>query len=171
MAAGSSEIIRIAVTDGDAIETNRLSGKSNTGTYFICSKKDWPTFKKFFPNEKTLNYRLDIRRIKLYKTAFVDNFMSQKNKYPDQMKHFEDICDSLLSYIENPTIYIGTRNNDVRYFMKFESNIREVEFGVRGILYSKLSNIVLELRDDVCWVYPEINLSLINAKTKDERDI
>ena len=35
MAATKSKIMRVSVTNGDAINENRLKGKSNTGTYFI----------------------------------------------------------------------------------------------------------------------------------------
>lgn len=161
MSAEKSEIIRISVTDGDAIETNRTAGKSNTGTYFVCSEKDWVKFEKFFPGNNSLEYRLDLRRIALYKSSFVSNFLSFKNNYSDKMRHFEDICDSLMAYFDNPIVKINTRKNDVRFFMKFDDNNREVERAVRGILYSKLSNLVFEMSDGVCWIYPEINLDIL----------
>ena len=32
-----SKILKVSVTNGDAVAENRLGGRSNTGTYFICS--------------------------------------------------------------------------------------------------------------------------------------
>ena len=47
MAAIKSKIMRVSVTNGDAINENRLKGKSNTGTYFICSTNQYDEFKEF----------------------------------------------------------------------------------------------------------------------------
>lgn len=155
MSAKNIQLIRIAVTGGDAIENNRLTGKSNTGTYFICSSKDWDRFEMFFkPNCK---YFLDLNRIKAYKKVFSESFFKIRNLYPDSMKHFEDICDSLLSYSFNPEVFIELRNNDVRVFMKFVDNTRDIERSLRGILYSELSNLVFELNGNTCLLYPEVN--------------
>ena len=41
MSAFKRNIIYINVTRGDCVENNRKSGKSNTGTYFVCSKKNF----------------------------------------------------------------------------------------------------------------------------------
>ena len=164
MSAKNIDLMRVAVTGGDAIDNNRLTGKSNTGTYFICSAKDWNSFSRFF--DETKKYYLDLKRIPIYKNTFIMLFFKYKHLYPDQMKHFEDICDSLMSYQENPELFIGLRNNDVRVFMKFKDNNREVEYALRGILYSELSNLVFEnVSKNCCLIYPEVNLE---AKIKDK---
>ena len=103
MAAKNYDVMKIAVTGGDAIDNNRISGKSNTGTYFVCSAKDWPTFSRFFDEQK--KYFLDISKIYSYKILFLNMFFRFKDKFPDRMRHFEDICDSLMSYQNNPQIY------------------------------------------------------------------
>lgn len=156
MAAKNYDLLKVAVTGGDAIDNNRLSGKSNTGTYFVCSSKDWEKFSRFFKDG--MKYYLDIKQIPNYKILFKSLFFQYKEKYPDQMRHFEDICDSLMSYQNDPQVFIGLRNNDVRVFMKFIDNNREVEYAFRGILYSNLTNIVFEYKGDRCLIYPEVNI-------------
>lgn len=156
MAAKIYDIMKVAVTGGDAIENNRIKGKSNTGTYFICSSKDWDKFSRFF--SENIKYYLDIKRVSAYKTLFIEHFFRFKDLFPDRMRHFEDICDSLLCYEYNPEIFISLRNNDVRVFMRFKDNNREVEYALRGILYSNFSNLVFEYKGNKCLIYPEINL-------------
>lgn len=156
MAAKNYDLMKVAVTGGDAIGNNRLTGKSNTGTYFICSNKDWDKFSRFFGDK--IKYFLDVKKIQSYKILFMHKFFKFKDRYPDKMRHFEDICDSIMSYQNNPEVFVGIRNNDVRIFMKFIDNNREVEYALRGILYSNLSNLVFEHRGDKCMIYPEVNL-------------
>ena len=162
MAAKLCDLMRVAVTGGDAIDKNRISGKSNTGTYFICSAKDWDNFSRFFKDD--MKYFLDTKKIPSYKVLFMSMFFKFKERYPDKMRHFEDICDSLMSYEENPEIFIGLRKNDVRVFMKFKDNDREVEHAIRGILYSDLSNIVFEYKTNKCLIYPEVNIEVDLSK-------
>lgn len=47
MAATKTKVMRVSVTNGDALNENRIKGKSNTGTYFICSTNQYDDFKEF----------------------------------------------------------------------------------------------------------------------------
>ena len=160
MSAKKYELIRIAVTNGDAKENNRLAGKSNTGTYFICSVKDFDVYHSFFQKDKS--YYLDIKKVLSYKILFIECFFEFRALYPDGMRFFRDICDSLVRYNNNQEVFITIRQNDARVFMKFEDNNREVEYALRNILYSKLSNIVIENHNDYYLIYPEINYDCLS---------
>ena len=155
MAGKIIDLLRVSVTDGDALAANRLKGKSNTGTYFVCSSKDWSSYKKFFT--PGIRYFIDLGKVAVYKESFLKLvYESEHEKYPDKMNSFADTCNSLLSWGSNPETFIELRNNDVRVFMHFENNNGECERLFRGILYSQISTITLELRGNRCMVYPEI---------------
>jgi len=162
MSAQKINGIVVAVTGGDAISTNRLSGKSNTGTYFISSKKDWPQFNNFFESGSPTIYKLDLRRVRAYKHSFKEFFFKKKDLYPDKMKNFENICDSLLMYKANPEIKFELRVNDTRIFLKFVDNSNEIEYALRGIIYSNLTNIVFIKNKNENLFYPEINFESKN---------
>ena len=159
MSAFLSKIMRVEVKGGDAISNNRLEGKSNTGTYFICSSKDWDRFEEFVPDDKQVKYFLDLNRIEIYKNAFSKLFYKIRDRYPDQMRNFEPYCDSLCCYTSRPEVIFTTRKNDLRVFLKFDNNCKsELEKQFRDILYADLSLIVFELIDNcTCLIYPEIN--------------
>lgn len=159
MAGQKKDVVVIAVTGGDAISTNRLFGKSNTGTYFISSRKNWNEFSKFFNEEKPILYRLDLKRIKTYKLCFREIFFDQRDLYSDKMKNFEEICSSLLLYEKDPIIKFELRINDTRIFLKFAENNNEVEYALRGIIYSNLTNLVFERNNGDYVFYLEVNLN------------
>ena len=163
MSAFLSKIMRVEVKSGDAIANNRIEGKSNTGTYFLCSLKDWERFEKFVPDEKQVKYLLDLNRIEIYKNVFSALFYKIRDRYPDKMRNFEPYCDSLCCYVDNPEVIFTTRKNDSRVFLKFDNNCKsDLEKQFRDILYADLSLIVFELLDNgTCLIYPEVNPSAI----------
>lgn len=144
MSANKKELVYVAVTGGDAIANNRLSGKSNTGTYFICSFKNWDDFKEYFDRESVFSYYLDLKKIKTYKVCFIEMFFDRRKLYADEMKNFADICDSLILYNENPKIDFELRINDSRIFLKFANNQKEIEYALRNIIYSDLTLLVFD---------------------------
>lgn len=168
MSAFLSKIMRVEVKGGDAIANNRTEGKSNTGTYFLCSLKDWEKYEKFVPDDGSVEYFIDLGKVQAYKNSFGAAFFGRRNSYPDKMRNFEAFCDSLCAFVVNPQVVFTTRKNDSRVFLKFDSNTKsEVEKQLRDILYADLSYLVFELvNKTTCLVYPEINTS----KTKEENE-
>ncbi len=163
MSAFLNRIMKVEVKGGDAVPNNRKEGKSNTGTYFICSLKDREKYQAFIPDDGKMNFYIDLKRIQIYKKIFSFYFFKDRNLYPDKMRNFEAFCDSLCAFTENPKVIFTTRKNDQRVFLKFDNNIKsEVEKQLRDILYADLSNIVFELiNENTCLVYPEVNLKEI----------
>ena len=159
MSAKKMNVLTVAVTGGDAIATNRLSGKSNTGTYFISSTKDWPTYREFFNKDSPTFYKLDLNRIKIYKSSFKEFFFEKRELYSDKMNSFETTCDSLLSYNNSPEIKFELRINDTRIFLKFENNSNEVEYLLRKIIYSNLTNLIFVRSEQGNTFYLEIDLN------------
>ena len=161
MSAFLSKIMRVEVKGGDAIANNRIEGKSNTGTYFMCSLKDWEKFEKFVPDDDSVEYFIDLKRVQIYKYAFGGAFFDRRNNYPDKMRNFEAFCDSLCAFVVNPQVVFTTRKNDSRVFLKFDNNTKtEIEKQLRDILYADLSLLVFEkVGPNKCLVYPEINPS------------
>lgn len=168
MSAKKLNSIVVAVTGGDAIATNRLSGKSNTGTYFISSKKNWREFSQFFNESGETVYTLDLNRIKAYKATFIEMFFNKKDQYKDKMKNFENICDSLLLYCENPIIKFELRINDSRIFLKFVDNNKEVEYALRGIIYSNLTNLIFVKENAIFYLEVNFDVDSKNSNNKDE---
>ena len=166
MSAFLSKIMRVEVKGGDAIRNNRTEGKSNTGTYFLCSLKDWGKFEKFVPDDVQIKYLLDLKKIEIYKHSFSKLFYKLRDNYPDQMRNFEPYCDSLCCYVENPEVIFMTRKNDSRVFLKFDNNCKsDIEKQFRDILYADLSLIVFELLDNgTCLIYPEVNPAAITSE-------
>lgn len=160
MSATISKIMRVEVKNGDAVPNNRLKGKSNTGTYFICSSKDWLEFEEFLPEDKRVKYFIKLDQVEKYKNLFASLFYRFRDLYPDRMKNFEPYCESLYCYTEDPQVIFTLRKNDNRVFLKFDDNCKSgLERQFRDILYANLSYIVFEKVDDhKCYVYPEVNL-------------
>ena len=157
MAAEIQKRVVVSVTDGDAIETNRLKGKSNTGTYFLCSRKDWAKFSTFFNENETTYYSLNLKKIKSYMLCFEEMFFSKRNDYQDKMANFHDICLSLLSYDEPINVGFQLRINDTRVFLKFVDNNADIERNLRGIIYSSLTCLVFEKNNGSQSFFLEIN--------------
>ncbi len=162
MSAEKKELIYINVTNGDAVIENKKSGKSNTGTYFVSSLKDFDYFEDYLDSENFKTYTIDSKKVFEYKEAFKSFFMNDRNDFPDNMDSFEEYCNSLIEN-ENPfKISIGLRINDSRVFMRFEENVDVVANVFRRILYPERSIICLERRGNNYFIYPIINSDLID---------
>ena len=157
MSAIIYDAIKVAITDGDAIPSNRTQGKSNTGTYFLCSIKDWDFFKRFFPDDKPIIYSLCLKHLVSYKLSFINQFFHLRHLYNNNMDYFEDACDSLLNFKESIKVQFELRINDNRIFLKFKDNNDDVALLLRNIFYSKLTNIVFEIKKKSRIFYPEVN--------------
>ena len=159
MASNITTKITISVKNGDVFDEMRLAkpngekGRSNTGTYFLCSTKDFVKYKDFFNNFK--KYYFDVNKIKEYQVVFKAFYGDTKDKYLDQMINFDDYCNTLISSNTNIT-KMNFRVNDTRYFLRFEENSNELVKAFRHILYGEITNLVLELRENYCYIYPEI---------------
>ena len=94
MSAFKRNIIYINVTGGDCVENNRKSGKSNTGTYFVCSEKKFSEYKYFF-NEANI-YKFALWNIEPYRLLFNAFFKSLSEEYKGKMANFDEICSKLL---------------------------------------------------------------------------
>jgi len=156
MAAIHPNLIRVAVTNGDAIPTNRTKGKSNTGTYFVSSTEDWPHFKDFF--DEKLTFRFDSLETVGYCAALLAVCGDFKELFPDQFKNVESFV-QFFKEIKNPTTRLKVRINDKRVFMSFENNADEAVNAFRHLLYGELSVIVMELRGNECFIYPDLQSS------------
>ena len=162
MAATISSKVSILVTNGDALPNNRKSGSSNSGTYFVCSSKDYDEFSKFFDEDRT--YIILKEKIQNYKVLFMDYFFKYKDEYVGHMDHFESYCDSIITKNNKALLNVSTRWNDVRCFMKFKDNKEFITNAFRNILYGELSEIVLEIQDGKYYIYPEINKEKIELQ-------
>lgn len=168
MAATKSKIMRVSVTNGDAINENRLKGKSNTGTYFICSSKQYDDFKEFI--EQHNKYFIDKKKVYEYLLLFKIMYFKDKELYIDKMEYFEDYCHSLINSSDKAFLDISFRKNDSRYFLKFNNNDDIFAQSLRHILYGERSNLCFEIINDKCYIYPEVVFDLIDDK-KGENDI
>lgn len=168
MASNFSKIVRIAVKNGDAIPENRLKGKSNTGTYFLCSSNQYDEFKEFIDDE--LVCFIDHDRVKMYYYAFMQTFYLSKDQYVDKMYNFEQYCHSLYSSNIRHKIYLRYRINDSRYFIRFKENDNIYVNAFRHILYGDISYLVLEKRDNKYFIYPEL-VYLSHPEKEEESDI
>ena len=168
MAATKSKIMRVSVTNGDAINENRLKGKSNTGTYFICSTNQYDEFKEFFEDFDTCY--VESNKVQEYLVLFKEYFFEKKNLYIDKMENFENYCSSLISTNFEPTIKISMRVNDSRYFLRFQNNEDVYVNAIRHVLYGEISFLTFEIKNNKCYIYPEVNMSKVEMK-KGEDDI
>ena len=162
MSAFKRNIIYVDVTRGDCVDNNRKSGKSNTGTYFICSTKNFDDFEHFF--KETNVYKFAIDKVDIYRVLFNEFFMSLKDEYVGKMENFNSTCAYLSSLYDNPTVEVGLRKNDSRIFMKFEDNSEPHTSAFRNILYEDLSLIAIEEIDGVFFIYPVVNEKYIGHK-------
>lgn len=161
MSAIETHLIRIAVTNGDVLLENKPEGKSNTGTYFISSEKEYlDTFKNFIDDsgQRLVTYFLDIDRIKGYCSSFEVLVLPL-----DEFKFARGTFESKADYFKNQKGYheivVSTRKNDSRVFLQLKNKEPIIE-ALRGILYSNISILVVEKIDDNNFsLYPEINYS------------
>ena len=155
MAAEKPNLIRIAVTGGDALPDNRVKGKSNTGTYFLCSEQDWETFKPFF--KKGVEHFFDTTRIRAYCASFLEVFKNNAEAYPDRFASIADYGKFFSTgVLEKPT-QVDLRINPPRIFMRFKDNSDPDVDAFRHLLYAPISSIVMELKEGKCLIYPDIN--------------
>lgn len=162
MAAIKSKIMRVNVTNGDAINENRLKGKSNTGTYFICSTNQYDEFKEFI--EEFNCYLIDQNKVKEYLILFKEYFFKTKNLYIDKMANFENYCFSLINSEYETKVNTSIRINDSRYFLRFQNNEDIYVNSIRHILYGEISYLTFEIRDNNCYIYPEINMDKVEEE-------
>lgn len=159
MSAFKSTIMRVAVTNGDALPENRKRGKSNTGTYFLCSKDQYNDL-QLFVNRRT--YQVDINKIKEYNILFKKFFFESMDQYPGKMEDFDDFCSLLVNSYNIPSVEISIRENDQRVFLRFVSNENIYVNAIRHILYGEISYLCFEIRGNKTYIYPEIDYSKTN---------
>ena len=169
MSAVNKTRMLIDVTRGDCVDDNRKNGKSNTGTYFVCSIKNFDEFEHFF--QLTNKYKIDLVKVDIYKTLFKQYFFQYKDEYIGKMKSFDIYINYLISQSEFPCVDITTRKNDTRVFMKFVDNTKPIVNAFRHVLYEDLSFIVFEKRGETIYLYPEINETLISKKKFENSDL
>ena len=164
MAGVISKILKVSVTNGDAVAENRLGGRSNTGTYFICSNTAvfFEKFGDFF--QDGLIYRIDLDKIREYQLLLKHFIGDKKELYPDEMNSLNNYCSKLLEIKEPLVVGVDKRINDTRVFMKFENNDKYIEKCFRHILYAEISEIVFEIKDgaNICFIYPLVNIKNIS---------
>lgn len=160
MSAIKKEIVLVDVTRGDCLENNRKSGKSNTGTYFISSLKDYDRFKEYFLEEK--NFVINLVKIKEYMILFKYCFANRLDEYIGKGLDFESFCNYLLSLKNNPKVEITLRINDSRVFMRFKDNSNVVVNAFRNLLYEDLTYICIEKNGELFEVYPIINSAMVS---------
>lgn len=169
MSANKKKAIYIDVTRGDCVETNRKGGKSNTGTYFICSTKNFDDFDSFFDSNKS--YQIDLNKIKTYKVLFDNFFMKFKDLYFGKMESFAMYINYLLSFNDFPLVKVELRINDSRVFMRFADNSDKIVNALRNILYEDLSLLVIEERNNKFLIYPAIIDSNIDFQMNNDISI
>ena len=169
MSAITKEILVVDVTRGDCVEDNRKEGKSNTGTYFLCSIKNFDEIESYFNTSNI--YKIDLFKVRIYKELFIQYFDSLKNEYIGKMSKFNTYADYILSCLEAPTVGVTLRKNDTRVFMRFVDNTNSIVSAFRHLLYEDLSKICIEKRNDIYFVYPEINESFIQIKHGEQSDL
>ena len=162
MSAIKNERILIDVTRGDCVDANRKSGKSNTGTYFVSSVKNFDEFLSYFDDKNV--YKFDLIKLNLYVELFKKFFLDLKDEYIGKMSEFDSFSSYLLSLPENPNVGIVLRKNDSRIFMRFEDNTLPVINAFRNMLYENLSYIAIEKKNIFYYVYPVINEEYIKIK-------
>ncbi len=163
MSAKVTKIIRISIQNGDAIDSNRLQGKSNTGTYFISSEQDYlEVFKEYIDDSgtKAMFYYLDFNRVKAYCSAFkalvlpMETYKFAREVFPINAAYFD-------KFTGNEKIKVSTRKNDTRYFLQFD-NKNPIIAALRNVLYGLVSCLVFEkISDNEVLVYPELNYTNI----------
>jgi hypothetical protein len=162
MSAIKGSLIRIAVTNGDALPENRITGKSNTGSYFVSSTDQYEDFKPFC--ESPNGFIVSRERIIAYREVFLSIFSKDQNSYPGKMQDFNEYCYSLCSLDSDPIVKMSLRVNDSRVFLKFDDNLDPVVTAIRHILYGEVSQLIIEIVDGKRVIYPEIDFSKVNCQ-------
>ncbi len=160
MSAIKKEVIIVDVTRGDCLEDNRISGKSNTGTYFISSLGDFDKFKAYFRNEDV--FVINLKKIIEYQVLFNNLFKCKMCDYYGKGLKFDDYCNYLISLNKNPLVEVTLRINDSRVFMRFKDNTNPIVNSFRNLLYENLSFICIERVNDTNEIYPLINTKAIS---------
>lgn len=169
MSAILKKSVLIEVTRGDCLDKNRKSGKSNSGTYFLCSVKNFDEYEEYF-NDK-YSYEVDLIQVEIYKKIFKEYFEKFKDEYNGKMLDFDTYCNYLLSLNTNPNVSITTRQNDSRIFMKFTENSNSIVKAFRNLLYEDLSFIALEKNNKKILVYPVININKVKFENELNDDL
>ena len=155
MSASISTIIKIEVKNGDAFPENRLSGSSNTGTYFLASGDKFEQIKNLM--SKCKKYNFDYDKVNEFKLLFSSKFFDYRTKYKDEMSKFICYCNEVLTLCTSQDIEVDIRNNDNRYFFRFKNNDEPIINYFRHMLYGEFTSIVLEFSGDRCLIYPIIS--------------
>ena len=155
MSSKISTVVKVKVKNGDALQNNRTHGSSNTGTYFFASGSEFDRIDNLLKNCNS--YQIDPEKVKEYQILFKEYYFRFANKYPDNMRDFDNYCDTLIESCVDYEVGIGIRKNDNRYFLRFENNNDAVVNDFRHILYGDLTSIVLEFTDNICKIYPIIS--------------
>lgn len=162
MSAIKKEIVLVDVTRGDCLEPNRKSGRSNTGTYFVSSLKDFDTYKDFIGEDK--EYRLNLNKVREYSILFENLPTDFLDAYNGKGAKFKSFSNYLLSLDENPKIMLSLRINDSRVFMRFLNNTDPIINAFRNLLYEDISKICIEKNDNQFAIYPYLNAKQLNRK-------
>lgn len=168
MSATKKEKVIVDVTRGDCLEANRKAGKSNTGTYFISSLKDFDGFKVYFEDED--KFVINLAKVKEYMILFKNLFLDKMEEYNGKGVKFDSFCNYLLSLESNPKVEITLRINDSRVFMRFKDNTNVVVNAFRNLLYEDISYICMEKNNDLYEVYPIIDSTKICLKSDEDDD-
>ncbi len=167
MSATKSETVIIDVTRGDCLEANRKKGKSNTGTYFVCSSKDFEGFKEYFNDENV--YIVDLEKVRQYSLLFAALPEQEKNEYGGKTEKFSQYSAYLTSLEKYPTVKVTLRINDSRVFMRFEDNADNVVKAFRNLLYEDVSSIELSKKGKAISIYPVFTGKLLeNSKNAED---
>ena len=169
MSANLVEKVVVDVTRGDCLDPNRKAGKSNTGTYFICSVNNFDEYESYFKEGQV--YKIDLVRVELYKTLFKEYCIEYNEQYIGKMTNFDGYINYLLSLKENPTVNISLRKNDARVFMRFDDNSNIIVNAFRNLLYEDISRLVLYKKSDCILIYPEINDEYVHIKAADNNGL
>ena len=155
MGAKISTIVKVEVKNGDALPSNRTHGSSNTGTYFLASGSEFEKILKLI--DSSTSFQFDFEKIKEYQVLFKEFFWKYSERYEDKLKNFDNYCSNVLSSCVNYEIKLKVRNNDSRYFLRFENNDDFVVNSFRHILYGDITCIVLEFYNNICKIYPIVS--------------
>lgn len=170
MSAIKKELIIIDVTRGDCLSENRISGKSNTGTYFVSSLKDFDKFEEFFAADN--KYELNLSNVSIYNDIFMKYFYCFKDEYIGKMEKYTKKVNYLLNNVQDASIKITTRINDSRVFMRFVDNQNAVVDAFRNLLYENISRICIEKKEGNSFlIYPVINeTTLVKILSKEKQN-
>lgn len=156
MSAFLKNKIVIKVTKGDCLELNRMSGKSNSATYFVSQLKDFLPFEKFFDMSKP--YYFSKTYIYLYGILFKECFSKYKDNYLGKMNFFDEYLKIFVDGEGDVPAQVMIRPNDKdnRIFFRFKDNFNKYSNAFRNLLYENLSLIAIEDIGHCYLIYPEI---------------